>query len=607
MIDQTSIKQVQNAANILEIIGEHVALKRTGQNYVGLCPFHEEKTPSFSVSPSKGIYKCFGCGAGGSVFQFLMRKDRISFPEAVELLAQRLGIAIARQGAGQAGQRRKIDLAEINSWACQFYRGNLLDDRIGQAAREYLQRRDLTPETQEKFKLGLAPPGWDNLVQAATAASRSVESLSAAGLVMARSQQQGHYDRFRDRLIFPIIDAGERVIGFAGRDLGDSAEPGAKYLNSPENPLFNKRYSLYGLHQARQSIIQKNLAVVVEGYTDCLMAHQNGITNVVATMGTALTEEQASLLRRFCEHVVVVFDSDEAGRQAADRSLGVFLRQKIQLKVAGVPEGKDPCDYIKSHGPQAFQELIDSAPDALQYKWELTRQAQQNNQSPRARHQAVEEFLSSVAQSAYFGSSDPVWRGMLINHIAKLLSLEPREVLAVVNRLKTTQAGRDRPRTAAQSPPADDAPSAALDKAYRQVLEVLLNKPQYIEKVTESLCPDDFPEPGLRPVAYNAFEWAGDSDDPQLADLLVGQEDLQQADLITSLFEDGARKINFQGNLTGALDFISDCRRRLEIKQYGQPLRQDNSDLSDEQTNELLEKVQERLRLRDPRNPGVRV
>ena len=603
MIEKSTVIQVQNAANILEVVGEHVSLKRTGQNYVGLCPFHEEKTPSFTVSPSKGIYKCFGCGAGGSVFQFLMRKDRVSFPEAVEILAQRVGIAIRRSGGGGGGDRRKIDLAQINQWAAEIFRKNLLDEEAGRSAREYLSQRGLSPQTQEKFGLGLALSGWDRLVQAASAASRSVESLSAAGLVSARSEGQGYYDRFRGRLIFPIIDASDRVIGFAGRSLEQSAEAGAKYLNSPETALFNKRFSVYGLDQARQSIVQKNQVIVVEGYTDCLMAHQNGISNVVATMGTALTEDQASLLRRFCENVVVVFDSDEAGRQAADRSLGVFLRQRMQLRVAGVPEGKDPCDYISSHGAEAFQALIDSAPDALQYKWELTRQAQQGADSPRARHQAIEEFLASIAQSAYFGSSDPVWRGLLINQIAKLVSLEARDVLSVVNRLKAGTARRQSDAAGV----AEVTSSSALAKAYRQVLEVLLNRPECIEKITETLSPEEFPEPQLKLIAQRIFAWARSSEDPELADLLSVESDLERADLIVSLAEQGSEKGNFQSNLSGALECISAWGRRLEAEQFAEPLRQGESELSEKQVNELLEKVQARLRIRDSRNPGVRV
>ena len=609
MIDSTTIRQVQDAANILEIIGEHVSLRRAGKNFLGLCPFHEEKTPSFSVSPSKGIFKCFGCGAGGSVFQFIMRKDRVNFPEAVESLAQRMGIPIARSQPSPTAQR-KIDLAAVNSWAADVFRSNLQDQALGRSAREYLASRGLSPQIQEQFKLGLALPGWDGLIQAAASTSRSIESLAAAGLVTARSQGQGSYDRFRNRLMFPIIDASQRVVGLAGRSLElADAKAGAKYLNSPETPLFNKSSCLYGLDQARDSIVKKNLAVVVEGYTDCIMAHQHGLTNVVATMGTALTDGQAGLLRRFCERVVVVFDSDQAGLQAADRAIDVFLAQRIQLSVTAVPQGKDPCDYISTHGVEAFGQLVDQAVDALEYKWQLARRAQQDSDSPAGQHRAIEQFLTALARSAHFGSSDPIWRGLLLNHIAKLLSMSPAQVLAVVNQLKSRSA---RVQTAGPSGPAPtSAPEqkslSAMDKALRQVLEVLLNKPSYIEKVAGVVTPEDFSQSGLQPVAEFAFEWAGGTDQPQLADLLAAESSLEQADLITSLAEQGSRKGNFQPNLSGALDYICNYRQHRNLLHAAESIRRPDSELSDEQMNELLQQVQSQLKNQNRRNPGIRV
>ncbi|NIA07329.1 MAG: DNA primase [Actinobacteria bacterium] len=609
MIDSTTIRQVQDAADILDVIGEHVALKRAGKNFLGLCPFHEEKTPSFSVSPSKSIFKCFGCGAGGSIFQFIMRKDRVSFPEAVESLAQRLGIPIARSQPSPTAQR-KVDLASVNSWAAGVFRSNLQDQVLGRSAREYLATRGLSPQIQEQFKLGLALPGWDGLIQTAASTSRSAQSLAAAGLVTARESGQGWYDRFRNRLIFPIVDASQRVIAFAGRSLELADEKsGAKYLNSPETPLFSKSSCLYGLDQARDSIVRKNQAVVVEGYTDCLMAHQHGLTNVVATMGTALTDLQAGLLRRFCERVVVVFDSDQAGLQAADRAIDVFLGQRIQLSVAAVPQGKDPCDYIISHGIDAFGQIVDHAVDALEYKWQLARRAQQDSDSPAGQHRAIEQFLASLARSAHFGSSDPIWRGLLLNHIAKLLSMSPVQVLAVVNQLKSRTARRVQP--ADPSGPVSTAsaqtPLSAMDKALRQVLEVLLNKPSYIEKVAGVIAPEDFSQADLQTVAEAVFKWAGDTDQPQLSDLLAGQSSLDQADLITSLAEQGSRKGNFQPNLSGAMDYICSYRQRRNSLDAAESIRRADSDLSDEQVNELLQQVQSQLKTQNRRNPGIRV
>ena len=608
MIDQTTIRQVQNAADIVEIIGQHVSLKRAGRNFLGLCPFHEEKTPSFSVSPTKGIFKCFGCGAGGSVFQFLMRKDRISFPEAVRSLAQQLGIPIAQRQAGPDDQR-KIHLADVNQWAAGLFRKNLLHPDHGRTARRYLDARGLTAQIQEEFKLGLALPGWDNLIRAATTAGHSSELLISAGLVTASQSARDPYDRFRNRLIFPIVDVAQRVVAFAGRVLDpDSDADTPKYLNSPQSVLFDKSSCLYGLNAARQDIARKNQAIVVEGYTDCLMAHQNGLANVVATMGTALTSEHAAILRRFCDRVVVVFDSDQAGRAAAERALDIFLRPRIALKVARVPDDKDPCDYIDKHGSEAFEQLIADATDALEYKWQLTRQAQADPASPAAKHRAIREFLLAVARSAYFDGSDPVWRGLLLNHLAKLLSVPPAEVLAMVNRLKAQVPGfTGRTPPSPDSPAQTQGPLTTFERALRQLLQVLLNKPSYIEKVAAVLGPDDFTDPALGPVAQAIFKWAADSDQPQLAQLLADHADLEQADLITSLAQEGSQKGNFQDNLSGALDYINTHRRQNQLRQTAESLRNAQADLSDQQINQMLQQVQSQLRTHDQRNPGLRV
>ncbi len=608
MIDQTTIRQVQDATDIVEIIGQHVSLKRAGRNFLGLCPFHEEKTPSFSVSPTKSIFKCFGCGAGGSVFQFLMRKDRISFPEAVRSLAGQLGIPIAQRQTSPEDQR-KIHLADINQWAASVFRKNLLHGDLGRAARQYLDTRGLSAQTQEQFKIGLALPGWDNLIRAATTAGHSSELLISAGLVTVSQSGRDPYDRFRNRLIFPIVDVAQRVVAFAGRVLEPDLDgKGAKYLNSPQSALFDKSSCLYGLNAARQAIIRKNQAIVVEGYTDCLMAHQNGIANVVATMGTALTSEHATILRRFCDRVVVVFDSDQAGRAAAERALDILLRPRIALSVARVPDDKDPCDYISKHGCEAFEQLIANADDALEYKWQLTREAQTNPSSPASKHRAIQEFLLAVARSAYFDGSDPVWRGLLLNHLAKLLSVPPAEVLAMVNQLKAqVPRSNSRATTSPDSPEKPQEPLTTFEKALRQLLQVLLNKPSYIKKVVAVLGPDDFTDPALGPVAREIFKWAADSDQPELAQLLVDNTDLEQADLITSLAQEGEQKGNFQDNLSGALDYISSHHQRHQLRQTAQALRNDQADLSDQQINQMLQQVQSQLRTHDQRNPGLRV
>ena len=332
--------QIREATDIVELVGEHVALKSAGSNHKGLCPFHNEKTPSFHVSPSKQIFKCFGCGAGGDVFKFVQLREGVSFPEARTILGERAGIRLdaQRPTSGDGPDRRQ--LARANNWAAEYFRRQLTGATTGKLAGQYLQQRQITPETADRFGLGYAEDSWDGLLSTAAGQSIPVSLLLAAGLVRARGEGGGHYDAFRHRLMFPIRDLSDRVIGFGGRALGDDP---AKYINSAETALFEKGQNLYGLDQARQAIAEQGHAVLVEGYTDCLMAHQHGLQHVVATLGTALTERQVQLLRRFAERVTVVFDSDEAGQRAADRAIELFLTQQLAVRLARVPEGDHYC------------------------------------------------------------------------------------------------------------------------------------------------------------------------------------------------------------------------------------------------------------------------
>ncbi|MFQ6048448.1 MAG: DNA primase, partial [Phycisphaerae bacterium] len=313
-------RQIQQATNIVDLIGQYVALKPAGANHKGLCPFHNEKTPSFYVSASKQIFKCFGCGAGGDVFTFLQLREGISFAEARAWLAQRAGIRLEPTSQDRPAGPDQNALARVNDWAARFFRRQLLEPGIGAVARQYLAGRKISQQTAEAFGLGYAPDRWDGLLTAAQARGISTGLLAAAGLIRPRSGGEGFYDTFRHRLIFPIRDLPDRVIGFGGRTLGDDS---AKYINSPETVLFEKGRNLYGLDLAKQPITRAGQAVIVEGYTDCLMAHQHGLAQTVATLGTALTEAHVQVLRRFADRAVVVFDPDEAGQRAADRALEV--------------------------------------------------------------------------------------------------------------------------------------------------------------------------------------------------------------------------------------------------------------------------------------------
>jgi DNA primase len=360
-------RRVREQADIVGIVERYVPLKRAGASFKGHCPFHKEKTPSFNVVPAKGIFHCFGCGAGGSAIDFIMRIERVEFIDALKILAKELGIEVpeARGGppadpaARDAADRHRRSVQSVNDFALEWFRGNLRERRHP-AANEVVAQRDITPEMVETFQLGAALEGWDHLVQAAGARGFSDALLIDAGLAV-RSETRGTvYDRFRDRLIFPIFDHLGRTIGFGGRRIGDDPDT-PKYMNSAETELYKKSRSLYALHLAQPAITESGTAILTEGYMDTLMAHRFGFANAVASLGTALTSEQARLLKRFARRVLFLYDGDTAGRNAMLKGGGPLLEAGLDVRVIVLPPGDDPDSFLRREGPDALRARIESA------------------------------------------------------------------------------------------------------------------------------------------------------------------------------------------------------------------------------------------------------
>jgi len=375
------LDEIRAAVDIVDLVGRYVSLKKSGVNWKGLCPFHGEKTPSFMVNPRKGIFHCFGCGVGGDAFGFLMRQDKLAFPEAVRALAKTAAIALPEDSAARAGDSGREELLRAMELAARFY-ADALWGAGGARGREYLDRRGVDPEVARRFGLGYAPESWDALLAFMRGERIAAEALEKAGLVLPRQSGTGFYDRFRGRLIFAIRDLQGRVVAFGGRAFGDE-QP--KYLNSPETPLYSKGQLLYAADQARSTIQEKNRALLVEGYVDCLMAHQFGFTETVAALGTAFTGAQLGLLRRYCEEVITFFDADAAGQKAAERAeellestaygggwdvnrSGAFVASgALRMKVALLPAGHDPDTFLRAEGAAAFTERIHAARGLLSY------------------------------------------------------------------------------------------------------------------------------------------------------------------------------------------------------------------------------------------------
>jgi DNA primase len=397
-IAEEKVNEVRQAVEIVDVIGDYVQLKKQGRNYFGLCPFHGENSPSFSVSPDKQIYHCFGCGAGGNVFSFLMEIEGLSFQEAAVKLASRANIELQLEGASQnkgprlpEGSKQMIEAHELLR---KFYHHLLVNTKEGQDALEYLLNRGFTMESIERFQIGYALPSWDFVSKLLEKRGFLLPQIEKAGLVIQRERDETYFDRFRNRIMFPIIDHQGNTIAFSGRALGGE-EP--KYLNSPETQIFNKSKVLYNFHLARASIRKQQQAVLFEGFADVISANRAGVENGVATMGTSLTDEHISMLKRNVQTVTICYDSDKAGIEAAFRASNMLSKAGLAVKVATMPDGMDPDDFIKVHGEEKFKnEVIGSSNTLMAFKLIYYRRGK-NLQNEGDRLQYIEEVLKEIS------------------------------------------------------------------------------------------------------------------------------------------------------------------------------------------------------------------
>ncbi|MEW5784652.1 MAG: DNA primase [Bacillota bacterium] len=404
-IPESVVEEIRRHTDLVSLVAEYLTLEKQGKNMIGLCPFHSEKTPSFTVSPEKQLFHCFGCGASGNVFSFIMKLDNLTFPEAARTLAGRAGIKIPeRRAALSKHDHLKEQLYELNRLAARYFQYVLRESAAGKPAADYLRERGIDREASEMFMLGYAPRGWDNLGQFIRKKGFSPQLLQQAGLVSPRDGG-GYYDRFRHRLMFPIFNLGEKVVGFGGRALEEGDKAGPKYLNSPETMIFEKGAILYGLHLSRESIRERKAAVVVEGYTDVIAAHQAGIKNVVASLGTSLTTGQGRLLRAQAETVIIAYDADSAGEVATWRGLKVLQEAGCFVRVAELPAGSDPDSLIRTAGAAALTDLVQNAQYLLEYQLRILK-SRYNPAVPEGRLRYMEEALALLAQVSNLAERD---------------------------------------------------------------------------------------------------------------------------------------------------------------------------------------------------------
>ncbi len=567
------IEEVKTANDVYDVISEYVPLKKSGHTYKGLCPFHSEKTPSFFVNPERQIFHCFGCGAGGNVYTFLMRYENISFPEAVKQLALKRGISlpvVERGDNPEAGWRKRM--LDVNTKALEFFQKQLASAG-GEPARRYLADRGIGAQDVARFRIGWSPGEWEALHAHMRRSGVADELLVKAGLIVPRQGGSGHYDRFRGRVIFPIADAQGETVAFGGRTIDKEGEP--KYINSPETPLYHKGKILYGLDQARGRIREAGYAVVVEGYLDLITAHLAGAVNTVATLGTALTLDHLRLLKRYTGKVVVFYDGDAAGVEATKRSLELFLEEELTVNTATLPEKHDPDSLIRAQGAEAFQKLLRNSVNLMDFFIDSTTR-KWRGEGIDGKAKAAREIIPLLGRIP-----SHIKRSEYARRVAMLLDIREDALLA---ELKESMASR---HGGAAGRPAPKLPARRRPTEEEELVRAMLSDTGLAARIKDEVPLPSFRDDACRAVA--AAVYADLEKEPRhRASAGPSLSDIDAAALAARLMADDAGA----GDLNKVVD---DClamlrRQRLagELRELQEKIRQAEADRNPAAVNELL-------------------
>ena len=521
-IPEHIIDEIRQASDVVAVVGQYLPLKKMGNTYKTLCPFHQEKTPSFNVNPQKQIWHCFGCGKGGNVYTFLMEYDKVSFVEAVRTLAQKAGIKIPETRADFKDGQHDL-LYQANEMAARFFSDNLADPR-NRVAQEYLEKRGITKETQELFRLGYAPNEWDSFIKAAGRSGLSLPLLQESGLVVARETGTGFYDRFRHRIIFPFFSLGGRVIGFGGRSLEQS--PQAKYLNSPETPIYHKGRGFYGFSQTKSAVGDAGYAILVEGNFDLIVPFQAGFKHILATAGTALTPDQARLLSRYARRVVVCYDPDNAGQSATERAVEPLLEAGLDVKAALLPPNMDPDAFIRERGAEEFGALIKNAVSFVEFL--VMRASLQKDLSQVSEKSKLVNDLAGLIGKV----EDTVSRSHFIKETSDLCGVDESLVLDLLRKKRGLS-----PKQAAG--PGKELPKTDWE---HEVFLLLLKRPQLLTNAHETLAETGIASPwllGMLARLETQYSQSGRIEGAKLFEDLVDQEEQQRLSAIITRSHQG--------------------------------------------------------------------
>jgi DNA primase len=543
-IPEEVIDQILRNSNIVEVVEGYVPLKQTGKYYRALCPFHSEKTPSFTVNAERQMFYCFGCGEGGDVFRFLMRREGFTFPEAVRHLAQRAGIALPERGRSRQGDGL-LKVFELQRLACEYFR-KALKGSEGSQAREVLSRRGIGAELVERFQLGYAGAEWEGLLRELTKRGFTPRQIETAGLALPRQGGRGYYDRFRDRLMIPISDSTGKIVGFGGRALGDQPP---KYMNSPETAVYKKGLHLYGLHLASRAIREARVGLVVEGYFDAITLHDAGFLHTVASLGTALTRDQATLLHRYADKAILIFDPDPAGVQAAWRGLELLVAEDMGVAVVVLPKGKDPDTFVREDGIDAFRTRVDSAQDLVDFL--LARAEEQTGlQGVDDKTVAARQILRLIAQMP-----EGVRRAKYVQKLAERLRVSEAVILAELRRVGSPES----PLMAGL------APSPVLPPVEKTLIQICLLFPDVRPLVWEGIQSEAFSASPLRSIYVFLREYSGGEE--SLARTLSHHPDAVVRQVAAELLVQGGEEFPDPHRI------VHDCLVRLKLQGIQEELR----------------------------------
>lgn len=592
-MDNDRVKMVKEASDIVDVIGSYISLRPAGQQtFKGLCPFHDDHRPSFDVDPKRGRYRCWSCGKYGDVITFVQEYEKVEFAEALEILAKRAGINLEKS-ENLVQNRLRGSMLDSVRWASDQYHQCLQESPLAAEARSYLSSRGLEDEIIRQFGLGFAPRRGDWLLELAHNDGVDVGMLEQVGLIGRKTDKPGLYDRFRDRIMFPIRNVLGNTVGFGGRIMPSSpfVDKAPKYYNSSDSPLFSKSEQLYGIDQARNAIGKVGYLAVVEGYTDVMMAHQMGVGNIVATMGTAINARHLRQLRRWTSKVVLVFDADAGGEQGVDRALELFVTNDMDLAIATLPEGLDPCDMLLNDGPEAFQEVLKGAVDALEFKLSsILAEISKDGASVETKRKATDSILSVLARIPVESSpSSQLKMQLMLGRIGKRLGLSEETLKNRVNELRPKTESRkvdtNTINTTEESRRAKPVPEE------KELVEVLLANPDLVLRARQDLSIDDMNHPGLRQIVSILFDLQDEKQTPDLDAVRARMGDSPIGSRLLDLADQGRRNpepMAWYGNI---LERFNERKVKPVVRILQDQLHAENDH---EAAIELLRKLQSR-------------